>query len=358
MTRADENALADPLTHRIGALCRASLGAGTESCRALSGGLGARRFFRVTLDIAPFSLIARCEMPEDPSLRPPGVAPEPPLEPIRRLLETSGLPVPKRYGADERAGIELLEDLGDSTLEDRAARAPVSERRALYAQACALLPRLQSLSANPAQVPNFARHLDAPLFAYKAAQVCDWLIPRTTGKPATEAERTVVVDAFSQIEASALAAPQRLAHRDFKAQNLHVVAGGDDAPKIVMIDLQGAFLAPPEYDLVCLLCDLHVALPDAEVTDLLSAVRPRLPDAPSPDDFERRFTLLTLSRVGKDVSRFLYAIERRGDERYRRFVPNGIRQLLAASARAAGWSPALARFAELLAPLQESSCER
>jgi len=109
---------------------------------------------------------------------------------------------------------------------------------------------------------------------------------------------------------------------------------------------------------VCLLCDLHVALPDAEVADLLSAVRPRLPDAPSPEDFERRFTLLTLSRVGKDVSRFLYAIERRGDERYRRFVPNGIRRLLTASARAAGWSPAFARFAELLAPLQESSCGR
>jgi len=341
------------LESRIEALCRDALSARALRFQPIPSGLGARRFFRVELDGPPGSLIARCEQAEDAALRPAGVPPEPPLEPIRALLEKAGLPVPRRYAAEPDAGIELLEDLGDETLETRARNANGVQRRALYAQACALVPRLQAVVADPVRVPNFGRRLDAALFAYKADQVCTWLVPRATGKPATPAERQIVADAFAEIESSALAAPQRLAHRDFKAQNLHLVAGGPAGERLVMIDLQGAFLAPPEYDLVCLLRDLQVELAADEVREQLDAVRPFLPDAPATDEFEQRFTLLTLSRVGKDVSRYLYAVQERGDLRYRTFLPTGIRHLRSAAAQAAAFSPALARFSELIAPLSE-----
>ena len=344
------------LETRIATLCREALTANAIDCQPIAAGLGARRFFRVLLDGAPGSLIARCEAPEDPALRPAGVAPAPPLEPVRAFLEASGLPVPRRHAADHDAGIELLEDLGDTTLETLAHRVDSERRRTLYAQACDLVPRLQALAGDPGRVPSFARRLDASLFAYKAAQVCEWLVPCATGKPATAAEREAVSDAFGEIESSARAAPQRLAPRDFKAQNLHVVADSSGGDRLVMVDLQGAFLAPPEYDLVCLLRDLHVELEADEVRDQLDRVRPALPDAPSADEFDRRFALLTLSRVGKDVSRFLYAVHARGDARYRAFLPTGIRHLRSAASRAAALDPALSRFAELVAHLPEQPC--
>ena len=371
------------LENRIEALCRSALGVSPCAIVPIEAGLGSRRFFRVEFadsdrnrdrtgdprtdpsrdpgsppGDAPASLIARCEMPEDPALRPPGVKPEPPLEPIRALLEANGLPVPRRYAADESADtadIELLEDAGDVTLDALAARADSTERNALYALAADWIPRLQAIEGDPARVPNFARSLDAALLDYKADQVCQWLVPYATGKPATAAETRVVADAFGEIKAAVAAAPQRLAHRDYKAQNLHVL-GGTTAPRLMMIDLQGAFLAPPEYDLVCLLRDLQFELSREEVHAQRERIRPALPDAPSRDEFEHRFELLTLSRVGKDLARYLYAIHERGDERYRQYLPTPVRHLRDAATASAPWSRALARFADLIASLPEPPC--
>jgi len=358
MTTAAEH----ELEGRIEALCIAALSARPLHCRPIAAGLGARRFYRVTLEIAPFSLIARCEQPEDPALRPAGAASEPPLEPLRRLLEQAGLPVPRVHAVEPQQEIALLEDLGDTTLESAAHGATPAERRALYARACALLPRLQAVEASGNDVPNFARQLDTALLRYKADQICQWLVPCATGKPTTAAEREVVAGAFGEIDCAIREAPQRLAHRDFKAQNLHLVDGDEhsnpasDGTRLVMIDLQGAFLAPPEYDLVCLLRDLQVELAPDEIQYQLQLVRTMLPDAPAPADLQRRFELLTLSRVGKDLARFLYAIQERGDTRYRAFLPTGVRHLRSAADASAGWSPALARFADLMAQLPESPC--
>jgi len=347
-----------PLDDAIDALCREAFAAGPERCEPIAPGLGSRRFFRVTLAVAPHRLIARCEGPEDPALRPAGVAAEPPLEPIRAQLERAGLRVPRRYAASRDGQIELLEDLGDETLESRSLRANPAERERLYAEACAIVPRLQGIHANAAEVPHFARALDAALFDYKGEQVCRWLLPETLGRAATPAERQVVIDGFACIAAAARSAPQRLAHRDFKAQNLHRVQEPDGTRKLAMIDLQGAFLAPPEYDLVCLLRDLQVELEPALVARCLETTRPALPDAPSADDFERRFGLLTLSRVGKDTARFLYAANERDDPRYLRFVPTGLRYLREAGSRCAALDPALERLGDLIAQLPEPPCAR
>ncbi|MCA9510300.1 MAG: phosphotransferase [Myxococcales bacterium] len=343
---------------RVRALAARAFGVepGAVAIEPLRAGLGARRFFRARAlgTSAPRTAIARVDMPEDPALRPAGVAPEPPLEPIRALLESRGLPVPRRL-AHER-GIELLEDAGDLTLERVAREAPAHERRALYARACAIAAELQRVARAPG-VAAFERRLDRALFAYKADQVATWLLPAAFGRAATAAERAVVDRAFDEVADRALAAPQRLAHRDFKAQNLHVVDRGAGA-ELVLIDLQGAFLAPPEYDLVCLLRDLHVALADEEIDEQLARVRPQLPDAPSEAELRERFDLLTLSRVGKDTARFVWAVRERGDERYRAYVPNGVRSLQRAAAALATRSPALADLAELAARIPESPCAR
>ena len=83
---------------RVAALARAALGEPIASAEPIGAGIGLRRFYRVT-SAHGRSAIARVEGEEDPAGRPPGIAPEPPLEPIRALLERAGLPVPKRLGA-------------------------------------------------------------------------------------------------------------------------------------------------------------------------------------------------------------------------------------------------------------------
>ena len=126
----------------------------------------------------------------------------------------------------------------------------------------------------------------------------------------------------------------------------------------MLLDLQGAWLAPPEYDLVCLLRDSYVELPEPEVEAHLAAIRPVLPDAPPPEEFRRRFDLLTLSRKGKDHALFHFVARTRADSRYLRFLPATVRYLRAAAGRAAARDPRLAPLAELIAQLPEGPCAR
>ena len=84
-------------------------------------------------------------------------------------------------------------------------------------------------------------------------------------------------------------------------------------------------------------------------------VRPELPDTPNPESYARRFTLLTLTRVGKDLALYRYAAAVRDDRRYLAFVPNCVRYLQQAAERAADWDPRLARLAELIAALPRAN---
>jgi len=331
-----------------------TIGVAVAEVQALAGQLGVRRFYRVRFESGSIaSLIARVEQPEDPAGRPANMAPEPTLEPIRALLERHGLPVPARFGGDDSAGIDLLEDLGSQSLQQLATSATSEELCALYSEACDLVPKLQAIADPGLGVAAFSRKLDATLFAYKADLFARWAL-QGRPQPATPAERKLVEAAFERVARESLCAPHRLAHRDFQSANLHRVS----ARGLVMIDLQGAFLAPPEYDLVCLLRDSYVSLPEELVAQQLQRVRRSLPDAPPPEEFARRFDLLTLTRKGKDLARFRFAAEERGDERFLAYVPHTVRVLRDAAKRSADRDPGLRDFSDLCETLAESPCAR
>jgi hypothetical protein len=325
------------------------LGAVVSRIDWLRGALGFRNFSRVWLEVPeteeksiPKTLIARVESAEDPQPQPEGVPAEPPLEPIRALFEAEGLPVPRCYASDPARGVELLEDLGEVSLADFARSAGESELENLYAEACELPPRIQRIEPRR-RVANFQRRLDAAHFHYKAERFARWSLGGDRG--ASPAEAAVVREAFERIGQIASEAPQRLAHRDLQSANLHVVTpslhaadpsrattGGRPA-RLVMIDLQGAFTAPPEYDLVCLLRDSYVELDDAAVDAHLARARSALPDRPDEETFRLRFDLLTLTRKGKDHALFRAVAAERGDDRYLRYLPATRRYLRDASQR-------------------------
>jgi aminoglycoside/choline kinase family phosphotransferase len=330
----------------------------------IAGGLGLRRFYRIQFQSdeadAPASLIARVDAPEDPKSRPTGIPPEPPMEPLLEFLCTNKLPVPRNYGGDSARGILLLEDLGSLSLENAAKGKLLARRLDLYREALAILPKLQALTAPDAgdSLPCFDRRLDEALFRYKADLFNEHALPVALGRPPKPAEKEVVQEAFAYIAKRCAEAPQRLAHRDFQSANLYL--RHDRLPAdIQMIDFQGAFMAPPEYDLVCVLRDSYVELSEAERSDLLREIRPQLPDAPDEISFLERFALLTLSRKGKDLARFLYATKERGDSRFQAHIPATVRYLKQAVVRTAGMAPCLAFLAELIQHFPEEgfSCE-
>ena len=347
----------EQLERRIVAAVREALDVTVVAIDWLDAHLSLRSFARVHLDSADVpSLVARVEAAEDPAGRPPGIPPEPRLEPIRALLERAGLPVPCRYGGGGGdAQLDLLEDVGSTPLRDATLEAP-EERRALYREACDLVPRLQAIAPAPG-VAAFERSLDDAHFAYKAELFIDHSLPEL-GRSPTAAEATAVREAFAAVADVARHAPRRLAHRDLQSANLHLRPDRAAGSRLVMIDLQGAFLAPPEYDLVSLLHDSYVELSEAEIAEHLDRVRPALPDSPSRDEFLARFDLLTLTRKGKDHARYLYAARERGDTRFLRYVGTSVRLLRRAATRAARRDPRIADLAALIHELPESACAR
>lgn len=348
----------DPVHARAAAFAVQRLGRDVVSVVEIPAGLGTRRFLRIAFaDGEPATLIARVD--DATPIAPGAPAAEPPLEPIRRLLEQNGLPVPRRYAGDPIAGIEWLEDVGDLSLERAVRHADASTRQRLYSRAIDLIPSLQAIAPGPSPIAAFDRHLDAALIASKARKWLDWTLPFALRRDATPGERDTTSRAFAVVTKACERAPARLAHRDYKAANLHLMPSGRDVePRLVMIDLQGAFMAPPEYDLVCLLRDSHVRLPEPEIRAHLESVRPRLPDAPAADEFDRRFDLLTLARVAKDLSHYVDAATRRGDRRYLPLLETGIDNLVAASARAARRDGSVLGFAELVSSLREDLLAR
>lgn len=345
----DEAALSERVTDAV----RSALGVRPERIEWIPAQLSLRRFARVTLATGTVRrLMARVEQPEDPKGRPPGIPPEPPLEPIRALLERHGLPVPARHGGDPELGIDLLEDLGTRSLADVVAGASAEQRRAWYREACSLVPAMQRIE-DPGGVAAFRRRLDPAHFDYKAELFVAHGLP-ARGRAASEAERNAVRDAFGEIGRRALRAPARLAHRDFQSRNLHLVEREGGA-RLVMIDLQGALCTAPEYDLVSLLCDSYVELTADEIADHLETTRGALPDAPDPETAAQRFDLLTLARKGKDHARFLYAARERGDARFLEHVPPTVRHLRRAAAAAAAREARFAPLAELVHELPQTA---
>jgi aminoglycoside/choline kinase family phosphotransferase len=320
----------------------------------IPAGLGDRRFYRIELDggesigaidvegFEPRTLIARIEPDPDPAAPIPSGSftwlPEPPIEPIRTLLEAAGLPVPRSYAHDPDRGIDLLEDLGSKTLAD----VPKSDRRARYLEAGALITRLQSVEGSEASAPAFGRFFDASLIRTKAAKVLEWSWPGLLNREASKSEREAIESGFEAIARLLLAAPPRLAHRDFKAENLHLTRRVDDErEQLVMIDVQGAFMAPPEYDLVCLLRDLQVELPEDLVEEVRDAFLATLSDPMARKDSLERFEAISVVRLAKDVAHIVHAARTRGDSRRWHEIPRGLELLGGAMGRLAHTCPSV-----------------
>ncbi len=109
-------------------------------------------------------------------------------------------------------------------------------------------------------------------------------------------------------------------------------------------------MGPDTYDLVSLLRDSYVDLPDAAVDDLIdyfAALTTGSATAAGDRPFRRRFDLMALQRNLKALGTFGYQTTTRGNPVYMQYVPRTltyVRRTLAADAR-------FGRLAELLGGL-------
>jgi hypothetical protein len=111
-----------------------------------------------------------------------------------------------------------------------------------------------------------------------------------------------------------------LCHRDYHSRNLMI-----HEECLYIIDFQDARMGPDTYDLVSLLRDSYVDLPEATVDELIAYFLALKGEADSEAPFRSRFNLMALQRNLKALGTFGYQTTARRNPVYIQYIPRTLR---------------------------------
>lgn len=241
--------------------------------------------------------------------------------PFLEMAETfhaRGVPAPAILQEDLAHGVILLEDLGNLTLEGRLRQTPQEQWGAVYAETVDLLAQMHDACAElPASSIAAQRRFDGSLLRWELDHFREWGLECMFGQ-VSEQEDSVIGASFDQIVTELQAMPFGFVHRDYQSRNLMVRADGTMA----VIDFQDALQGPRVYDLVALLCDSYVALPEALQDQLIA--RYSTQRGLDERQIKREFCWVTLHRKLKDAGRFVYIDRERGNCDFLQWYPQSL----------------------------------
>jgi aminoglycoside/choline kinase family phosphotransferase len=292
---------------------------GLAGCRVLplTGDASDRRYFRVLLGDTDGTQVLAVH---------PGAIEftTMPFVKVAKLFSLLPVPIPAILSYSNPLGVIGLEDLGDVTLQAHLGTAPPAEHKALYREAVGLIEALQRRGAAMAspEYPPYAIAFDVEKLTWELDFFLKNFIEGYRGIVLPPPEREALRQEFGSIVEELAAEPRVLCHRDYHSRNLMLHEG-----RLYIIDFQDARMGPDTYDLVSLLRDSYVDLPEDEVDDLIAfflALRCRpgnLAISVDGDEFRRRFDLMALQRNLKALGTFGFQTISRGNPVYIQYIP-------------------------------------
>ncbi len=175
---------------------------------------------------------------------------------LNKIISQHGFKLPKILQADEKQGLFLLSDLGNTHLADLLG----DEDRTLHYK------HLIKLSAQWAQIPpaQYMKVFDGEFLQFELSIFRDWLVDNFIGEQLSADEQQMWQQACELLVNNALEQPIVTVHRDFHSRN--IMRTGQ---QWAIIDYQDAVQGPVCYDLVSLLRDCYFKLPEQELDYLL-----------------------------------------------------------------------------------------
>jgi hypothetical protein len=275
----------------------------------LAGDASDRRFVRVDPPGAPSCVLVVHEGAIDPETLP--------LIRVAELFRKLPVPVPAIRSAHGDLGIVVVEDLGDTMLEDAAASAPAVERGTRYREAVEIIAAIQQggrrLAASEAG--PFGLAFDVAKLTQELSFFVEHFVVGLRARTLGTRTRRALDDECRALASDMAAEPRVLCHRDFHSRNLMLHRN-----RLCVIDFQDARMGPDTYDLVSLLRDAYVELEATEVELLLDHYQ-AIAGVRDGAALRRRFVRTTVQRSLKALGTFGYQITVRGNERYREAIP-------------------------------------
>jgi aminoglycoside/choline kinase family phosphotransferase len=252
---------------------------------------------------------------------------------VAKLLDAMPVPVPRILGHADDLGVLALEDLGDVTLQAHVGTNAATAHAALYRQAVSFIDTIQRRGrelADPRYVP-YGIAFDVDKLTWEMDFFIKHFLEAWRGVTFGPGTREALREELGVIVRELAAEPRVLCHRDYHSRNLMLASD-----RLCIIDFQDARMGPDTYDMVSLLRDSYVDVPQIAADDLIAYFLALQGRAGEEMAYRRRFDVMALQRNLKALGTFGYQAATRQNPVYIQYMPRTMRyagETLAAHAR-------------------------
>ncbi len=286
---------------------------------SLTGDASDRQFYRARLPGGQTRIV----MALAPPLPAPADPDDLPYINILNHLRICRVPVPELHHYDPAEGLLVLEDLGDTTLEEHVRRRGIIPSLSLYRKAVEELLTLQLVGTRKRceHCMAFRFSFDLEKLMWELNFFLEHTVQGYFERCVAQADAERIRRHFERLCRVIAEQPKYFTHRDYHSRNLMVHNG-----IIGIIDFQDARLGPLQYDLCSLLRDSYVRLPEEVVDELIALYldgRDRMEGTQTDrPEFRRMFDWVSIQRNLKAAGTFGYMAVVKGKKEYLRYLPN------------------------------------
>jgi tRNA threonylcarbamoyl adenosine modification protein YjeE len=248
-----------------------------------------------------------------------------PFVAIANGLRERGLSAPAIHHADLDAGFLITEDFGREGLIEGDPPRPIAERYEAATDVLAGLhrePLPETLPLAPHityKIPAF----DVDAMLVEIGLMLEWYLPDRRVEP-TNNLRAEFVMQWRDLLSKAAATPRTWVLRDFHSPNLIWLEERSGISKVGVIDFQDAVLGPAAYDLVSLLQDARIDVPEQLELALLTRyikARHATDGTFDPAGFAETYAIMSAQRNTRLLGTFARLNRRDGKPQYLRHQP-------------------------------------
>jgi N-acetylmuramate 1-kinase len=248
-----------------------------------------------------------------------------PFVAIANGLRERTFSAPAIYHADLDAGFLIIEDLGSEGFIEGDPPRPIAERYQAAVDLLAALHRdslpevLPVASHTTYAIPTF----DVEAMLVEIGLMIEWYLP-DRGAKSGDVPRAEFVSQWRDLLNTISAAPKTWVLRDFHSPNLIWLADRSGIARVGVLDFQDTVLGPAAYDLVSLLQDARLDVPEQlELTLLTRYIRARhsADNSFDPARFAETYAVMSAQRNTRLLGTFARLNRRDGKPQYLRHQP-------------------------------------
>ena len=248
-----------------------------------------------------------------------------PFVAIANGLRERGFSAPAIHHADLDAGFLITEDFGSEGFIEGDPPRPISERYETAVDMLAALHRqtLPEVLPLAPQITYAIPTFDVDAMLVEIGLMLEWYLPDRGVEP-THDMRAEFARLWRDLLAKAAATPKTWMMRDFHSPNLIWLGDRSGLSRVGIIDFQDAVLGPAAYDLVSLLQDARIDVPEAlELALLTRYIKARRgpDDAFDPAAFAEIYAIMSAQRNTRLLGTFARLNRRDGKPQYLRHQP-------------------------------------